>query len=185
MALEVVEEVEVGLGLFGDSPDEDGVEGLTEFVEKGKPRVKIAASLSEAFQKSHRLRTTLAHELGHVRFHAFLWSGRGRSTLPGVRCLRDSIAHPRLGDWLEWQAGYACGAFLMPATALHTAAQAALDGRPTPLFFRSEHARRLARRIAGAFDVSVPAATVRLHQTGYLTRDVPAAIRTRFLVGAR
>jgi hypothetical protein len=184
----LVEEHVADLDLYADlAADGPGVEGVTEFAAKGKPRVRIAAALSDSPARAYRLRTTLAHELGHVRFHAFLWSGAsfGARAGAGVRCLRDSIARPRQSDWLEWQAGYACGAILMPSAALDAVVRAALDGRPTPLFFRSEHARRLARQIARAFDVSAQAATVRLTQTGCLTRDVPTAIRNRFLIPAR
>lgn len=179
----LLEQHTADLDLYADLTAEGpGVEGVTEFAARSRPRVKIAAALSDTPAKAHRLRTTLAHELAHVIFHSFLWSNGG---LSGVKCLRDSIARPRQGDWLEWQAGFAAGATLMPFTALASIVRAALDGRPTPLFFRSEHARRLARHVARAFDVSVQAATVRLTQTGCLTRDVPAAIRTRFLVAAR
>jgi hypothetical protein len=51
------------------------IEGVTEFVPGDKPRVRIARHLSEDPAREHRLRTTLAHELGHVWFHAFLWAG--------------------------------------------------------------------------------------------------------------
>ena len=179
----LLEEHTSDLDLYADVGAEGpGVEGVTEFAEKGKPRVRIGAALSASPSKANRLRTTLAHELGHVRFHTFLWSNGG---LRGVKCVRDSIARPRQGDWLEWQAGYAGGAILMPAGVLATAVQTTLGGRPTPVFFRSETARRVTRVVARSFDVSMQAAQTRLLQTNYLTREVPAAIRTRFLVSAR
>jgi hypothetical protein len=31
-------------------------------------------------------------------------------------CKRDGIINARQSDWTEWQAGYACGALLMPAS---------------------------------------------------------------------
>ena len=167
------------LDLFADlSADGDAVEGLTEFLAQGKPRVRISAGLSASPRSAHRLRTTLAHELGHVRFHAFLWKGSG---LRGVRCLRESIARPRSSDWLEWQASYASGAILMPVTALRRAAQALLHDRPTPYYSRFEPARRLVRHVARTFDVSETAARVRLTSAGLLTDDVPAGLRSRFL----
>src|SRR5688500_458230 len=55
------------LGLFADlSADGPGVEGVTEFAKAGRPRVRISAMLSDSPARAHRLRTTLAHELGHV-----------------------------------------------------------------------------------------------------------------------
>jgi hypothetical protein len=179
----LLEEHTADLDLYADLTAEGaGVEGVTEFAEKGRPRVRVSAALSDTPAKAHRLRTTLAHELGHVRFHAFLWSNGG---LGGIKCLRDSIARPRQHDWLEWQAGYACGALLMPAGALADTARRSLAARAAPVFFRSESARRMTRHVATAFAVSQQAAQVRLLHAGYLTREVPAAIRTRFLVAAR
>lgn len=173
------------LDLYADLAAEGpGVEGVTEFRQRARPRVRISAALSEAPARARRLRTTLAHELGHVRFHAFLWSGGG---LSGVRCLRDSIARARHVDWLEWQAGYASGAFLMPASALRMVVEAALAGvnRPAPPFFRDAAAGAVVRRVARAFDVSAQAAQVRLLLQGYLTRDVPEALSARAAPMAR
>jgi len=78
---------------------------------------------------AHRFRTTATHELGHVKFHSFLWLTESRpaslfpeaepSVVPASpRCKRDSIQSLAQTDWMEWQAGYACGAFLMPVTYL-------------------------------------------------------------------
>jgi Zn-dependent peptidase ImmA (M78 family) len=167
------------LDLYADfSAAGAGVEGVTEFSRRGRPVVRISAQLSESASRAHRLRTTLAHELGHVRLHAFLWREGG---LEGVRCHRDTIARPRLGDWLEWQAGYACGAFLVPKTALDAVvrefAGAGRDSdQPAPLFFRTAAARALARRVQCAFDISAQAAQVRLAQAGFVTREVPPAL---------
>src|SRR6266542_3932867 len=93
----LLEEHTADLDLYADLAAEGpAVEGVTEFAAQGKPRVRVSAALSETPARAHRLRTTLAHELGHVRFHAFLWSGGG---LHGVKCMRDSIARPRQHDW--------------------------------------------------------------------------------------
>jgi Zn-dependent peptidase ImmA (M78 family) len=62
------------LDLFADlSDDGDDVEGTTDFFPHKKPVVKIAQELSLENSRRMRLRTTLAHEYGHVRFHNFLW----------------------------------------------------------------------------------------------------------------
>ena len=62
------------LDLYADlSSAGDDVEGVTEFFADRKPAVKIAKELSLDTLRHHRLRTTLAHEYGHVKFHAFLW----------------------------------------------------------------------------------------------------------------
>ena len=49
------------------------VEGLTQFQPGRKPIVKIEQRLAADERYSNRLRTTLAHEYGHVKFHAYLW----------------------------------------------------------------------------------------------------------------
>jgi hypothetical protein len=62
------------LDLFADlSKDGEDIEGLTDFFRDKKPAVKIARELSLDGKQNHRLRTTLAHEYGHVKFHYFLW----------------------------------------------------------------------------------------------------------------
>jgi hypothetical protein len=62
------------------------VEGLTHFQAGRKPRVRISASLAGNENRQNRLRTTLAHEYGHVRFHAYLWDlARGSHPLLPIR----------------------------------------------------------------------------------------------------
>ncbi|MBI3973614.1 MAG: hypothetical protein HY332_20255 [Chloroflexi bacterium] len=212
------------LDLYAELDDEgDDAEGVTEFVPGQKPRVRIARRLSETSARGHRLRTTLAHELGHVLFHGFLWSldrpagagtsragpvgatrgvsasavprlsmaaMRGSSPLPFPRCRRSTILGAGSADWLEWQAGYASGAFLMPAQALARVVAgefAALGGAASlraPLPVDSASARALIRHVARAFDVSSPAARVRLLQRGYLTKRSPARGRAAAAVAA-
>ena len=50
------------------------VEGVTEFFPRKKPVVLIAKYLSDQPSRENRLRSTLAHELGHVVFHNVLWT---------------------------------------------------------------------------------------------------------------
>ncbi len=62
------------LDLYADlSCDGEDVEGTTDFFPHKKPAVKIAQELSLDSSRYLRLRTTLAHEYGHVKFHNFLW----------------------------------------------------------------------------------------------------------------
>ncbi len=39
-------------------------------------------------------------------------------------CYRDNILDPAQTDWMEWQAGYVCGALLMPASQVRELAGA-------------------------------------------------------------
>ncbi len=193
----LLEQLTSDLDLYADLQAEGPhVEGVTEFLAEDAPRVRIARELSEGPERAHRLRSTLAHELGHVRLHACLWplatkdegpmaaaparregaAGKGFAPLPssfftpGLRCRRETIVRARRADWLEWQAGYFSGALLMPATTLVRLAEGVLAGygaRP-PVEEGTPVAAALVRRAQAAFDVSREAARVRLHQRGYL-----------------
>lgn len=170
------------LDLFADlSSEGSDVEGITDFYRDRKPAVRIAKELSEHPRREHRLRTTLTHEYGHVKFHAYLWQvepeplqlfgeqGNKRST----NCKRDTMLDAPRYDWMEWQAGYVCGAILMPVTEVkHVVAgyvdQYRLCGR---LNVDHEDGIALKNLIASQFDVSEEAAMVRLLKLRYLTKE--------------
>ena len=113
-----------GADLSRYGPD---VEGVTEFLPNRKPKVRIVAELAYDEVRQNRYRTTLTHEYGHVHFHAYLFATEPRggdlfSSAPAKGgeqvCKRDGIINARKTDWMEWQAGYVCGALLMPITQL-------------------------------------------------------------------
>ena len=158
---------------------EDGVDGLTDFFPRRKPRVKISSRL-QAPHYENRLRTTLTHEYGHVLLHGFLFAlddglgklfgGEPRETRN--TCHRDAIDAAST-DWMEWQAGYACGALLMPRTDLARAVSAfrdAEDLKYRDIAVGSDAGRALIARIAAAFHVSCEAARVRLEQRRMLVK---------------
>jgi hypothetical protein len=167
-------DVDIYADLSAEGPD---VEGVTYFRPSGKPDVRIARYLTEAHWAAHRFRTTATHELGHVKLHSFLWLTEPRPMLlfpedhpdpadVSPRCRRDSIQPMARTDWMEWQAGYACGAFLMPITALkHLVFQLRNKNRwsATPTA-DSDAAHELITQVAQRFDVSADAARVRLIQ---------------------
>jgi Zn-dependent peptidase ImmA (M78 family) len=171
------------LDLYADlSAEGADTEGVTDFFPGQRPRVRIAARLSESRRREHRLRTTLAHELGHVRLHDCLWTLDPRSPAPlNPRCRREGIERPAATDWLEWQAGYACGALLMPAGAVSRLVDDLLQraGRRPPLLASGTLAGTLERRVARTFDVSLPAARTRLFKLGHLTAYAGAPLATR------
>ena len=167
------------LDLFADlSPFGSSVEGLTEFRPGHKPRVKISSELAGDPRRRNRLRTTLTHEWGHVHFHAYLWDiepprvdllnrapDRNRQI-----CKRDTIIDANQSDWMEWQAGYVCGALLMPktrvtATCAEYFEEQGLYGCATA---GSHEAEVLITRVATLFDVSMQAARVRLVKLGLI-----------------
>jgi len=154
-----------------------GVEGVTEFLPGRKPSVKIAKELAESDRRENRYRTTLSHEYGHVRLHGYLFCLGASPDLfdvkakPGViACKRDTMLTASRTDWLEWQAGYACGAVLMPSTYARTAVsgyreQSGLHGQVQA---SSDHGQAMTELLVNGFQVSRDAARVRLSVLGLL-----------------
>ena len=119
----LVERHTSSLDLYADlSAHGEDVEGMTEFFADELPAVAVSERLSSERRRENRLRTTLAHELGHALFHRALWAERfSRGGLferagPDAKaiCKRDTILEAREVDWMEWQAGYASGAIVPP-----------------------------------------------------------------------
>ena len=165
-----------GADLSRYGPD---VEGVTEFLPGRKPKVRIVAELAYDEVRQNRYRTTLTHEYGHVHFHAPLFaaapaSGDLFSPAPAKGgeqiCKRDAILNARRSDWMEWQAGYVCGALLMPATALRRAVAAYQERHKLfgPIAERTTHAAALIESVRREFQVSAEAARVRLIQLSHL-----------------
>jgi uncharacterized protein DUF955 len=160
------------------------VEGVTEFSRHGKPKVLISESVH---RYENRLRTTLAHEYGHVELHGYLFATEERrlNLVPGqkpsaIYCKRDDIIGAKKIDWMEWQAGYACGAMLMPRTHVRNVMaeiQKARNiyGAVSP---STENGSALIKGVIDQFSVSRDAATVRLKILGYLGAE--SAIRSLF-----
>jgi hypothetical protein len=155
------------------------VEGVTEFKPGCKPGVRIAGELAYDEVRQNRYRTTLTHEYGHVHFHADLFEGQRHvadlfnpgATVGGQQvCKRDGIINTRHTDWMEWQAGYVCGALLMPITYFRCLVS---DYQQThkifgPVAIGSVRATALIDTVRLEFRVSADAAQVRLRQHGYL-----------------
>jgi hypothetical protein len=154
------------------------VEGLTEFLPARKPAVKISEKLTNDDRRENRLRTTLTHEFSHVRFHGYLFElahsqgglfdqARPQRTV----CKRDAdpLAMPQT-DWMEWQAGFGCGALLMPVSHVRKTVEAVLvaRGQYGAVAPQSELAKELVGRVTEEFQVSADAARVRLLKLGLL-----------------
>lgn len=166
------------LDLYADlSSHGPGVDGATQFRVGLKPRVRVAGELGALLgqgRREHRLRTTLSHEYGHVMLHRRLYDGKAAS--PGLLdhpvCKRDTMLQAPGVDWMEWQAGYCCGALLVPITHLRKLVSEHLEARGI-------HARSVRRdtprageliyAVSKTFFVSTKAARVRLDRLGYLT----------------
>lgn len=155
------------------------VEGVTEFRRGRKPSVKIASLLTEDARRENRLRTTLTHEYGHVRFHGYLFDVEPpapdllhqQPNRDRIICKRDSMIDAAQSDWMEWQAGYICGAMLMPKTALATVCRtfAEKHGLYGAISLQTVYGAALITSVTAAFRVSGDAARVRLLKLGLVT----------------
>jgi len=179
--LTVFIEEQADLDSYADlSGEGDQVEGVTEFQSGKRPVVRIAEVLN-ASHLENRLRTTLTHEYGHVHFHRFMFEDhQGKSPslfahadeAQGNKCHRDHMLNAPERDWMEWQAGYACGAILMPVGALMDAVQgfrAENNLLYSNLSLQSEGGQKLIGVVTSAFQTSRDAARVRLLKKGVLT----------------
>jgi len=154
------------------------VEGLTEFRLGQKPSVKISAKLAEDQRRENRLRTTLTHEYGHVHFHAYLWElepPRNDLLLHNPNadkqiCKRENILDAAQTDWMEWQAGYVCGALLMPVSQVRRLVGDYQESHDLYgiIGYNDPHGRALIDVVQTAFQVSADAARVRLLKLGFL-----------------
>ena len=182
----LVETLVADLDLYADLSQEEGeVEGVTDFLPGKKPKVRISKRLSEDDRMANRLRTTLTHELGHVKFHAFMFEAPKSGLLfepatPNLtnKCKRDNMLEARQSDWMEWQAGFACGSFLMPGTIVAEIVREFVQGLKDPiaqLHLSSTEGQSLITTLTERFGVSRDAARVRLLQKGILTDSVFSA----------
>jgi Zn-dependent peptidase ImmA (M78 family) len=154
------------------------VEGVTQFQPGRKPKVLISETLSTADNRQNRLRMTLAHEYGHVRLHTYLWDIEPPrpdllKTNPRANmqvCFRDKILDSAQTDWMEWQAGYAGGALLMPVSRVRSLVAEYCESHN--LFGvvgqDDSHGRALIEKLSVAFTVSPDAARIRLLKLGII-----------------
>ena len=112
----------------------------------------------------------LAHEYAHVVIHAPLYLRAGLARREDHPCNNTEIdASVTPADWMEWQASYAAGAFLMPISRLEALITTCLPADlPAPLPVDQPEGRDLRQRASEAFTVSPDPAAVRLAQLGYV-----------------
>jgi hypothetical protein len=178
--LTILIEQKADLDSYADLSGEEGeVEGVTEFTPGQRPTVRISTALNAPYLEN-RLRTTLTHEWGHVHLHRPMFDveTRPRSLFgdeirpSSNKCKRVNIVGAAESNWMEWQAGYVCGAILMPAGPLIETVQAfrkrnglALNN----LVLNSDAGQRLIETVASAFQTSRDAARIRLLKKQVLT----------------
>lgn len=164
----------VDLSAFGED-----VEGVTEFFPDQGPKVSISDKLATDDRRKNRLRTTLAHEFGHVHFHRHLWaekflSGRlfERKNLENKAiCKRDTVLNANQYDWMEWQAGYISGSVLMPLTHIRQLVSEYCQslGLHGAVYQGSQQGLALIAQVVDRFAVSEEAARIRLLKLNLLS----------------
>jgi len=157
----------VDLSMYGED-----VEGMTAFYPDQDPEVSISDRLANDPRRKNRLRTTLAHEFGHVHFHRYLWAEKfltGRlfdrqSTENKAICKRNTILGAQNHDWMEWQAGYISGAILMPVSSIRRLVSdlCGEHGLHGAVAVASDRGQQIIVAVMEAFQVSEEAARVRL-----------------------
>ncbi len=173
----LIEQEASDLDLYADLSGHAGAgmnaEGVTTFYWHRRPMVQIAQALSLDARREPRLRTTLAHELGHVLLHDFAHHDAGDDVPPMDESDADwpavcspAVATPGQADWMEWQAGYASGALLMPRTAVQQAIFPSTERHDASSLMAGGLGRAIDI-VQGHFMVSDAAALMRLRQLGY------------------
>lgn len=184
------------LDLYADLSDlGNNFEGVTDFSPGQLPRVRICRDLASSAKHENRLRTTITHELGHVKLHNFLFQlaaenvdlflptstrneATKRDSRATQRCMRGTIIDSHERDWMEWQAGYACGAFLMPRSFV---TQDVADFRRKhhllgDIEITSDLGSSLISLVSERYAVSTDAARVRLAKLNVLIRKAANSI---------
>ncbi len=183
----LIEEVADDLDTYADlSADGSDVEGVTDFVPGQRPRVRISENIARRPELENRLRTTLTHEFGHAKFHDFLFQMNAGASLfaetsasGSAKCKRTSIIAAPQQDWMEWQAGYACGAILMPRHPVQEVVRnyRELGGLGNAVIAPgSRHGEAVIREVAERFAVSREAARVRLLKLNFLAKEGHAGL---------
>ena len=156
------------------------VEGVTEFFPGKKPIVRISIKLTENERYENRLRTTLTHEYGHVHFHSHLFNlnqeqdSLFHSSKPErLISKRENIINAPQTDWMEWQAGYVCGAILMPITKIKELTNNFLrtHNHFGPIAPISSKGSEIINTVSDTFKVSKDAARVRMLKLNILGNE--------------
>lgn len=185
--------IETAFGLVPDYEElPDGVLGLSQFVDGRVVRIVVSRALDRTGTRvsDRRVRTTLAHEAGHVLLHSNLFRADSESApllgdwsetrAPRVLCR--NIGPSRQGAqppvWYEYQANQAIAGLLLPRPLVETVVSQFVGDtasgfpRMTPA-----NARQAARALSDVFDVNPVVAEIHLqtlfprHGTGQLALD--------------
>lgn len=162
--------------------------GLTEFPPGLPPAISINRDLTNSALDAEdgapglvgRWRATLAHEASHVILHQVLFDldpNQGSmfdlpdrpEALRLMRCLKREVTFVKgAGDWREVQANRGMAGLLMPKSIFQEVASLEFDrlGLVVGIASDSDSSNRVAAALAGRFEVSRQAASIRLVTLG-------------------
>lgn len=183
--------IERGIRTVADYCDlPPGVLGQTRFAADGSVQIEISRVLAESAEtdvvERRRLRSTLAHECGHVVCHQCLHV-RDTETLSlfsdsdspaaahssAVMCREGSVHARYAGDWWEYQANQCMTALLLPTALLTQSVRAACVRGAMATFVDAIHRGRAAlllSELADEYDVSKTMMLYRLEGLGFIPR---------------
>ena len=169
----------------------DGVLGRTLFLTDGSARIEVSRELADAAESDtlarRRLRTTLAHECGHVACHRALYVADTETMAlfppgmieeekkPGILCRENTVGARYAGEWWEYQANQCMACLLLPRHLLVSHFQAVLNGIGVGSYEEGARQGRdedIVRTLAAAFDVSWQALLFRLEDLGLIPSRV-------------
>lgn len=171
---------------FGISPEYEelptGVLGFTRFTPQGVDSVVINRWLDDdpRSRTQRRVRSTLAHEAGHILLHGSLFEAAPVTQLsllepiaekPKVLCRDDTELSSQKksaynGKWWEYQANMVIGSLLLPRSLVQESLKPYLIPAGLLKIDRLDQARRenAARTLAEVFDVNPVVARIRIDE---------------------
>lgn len=175
-----------------------GILGRTKFWPNGRAAIEVSRELAEASEINaiarKRLRTTLAHEAGHVCCHRDLFlkdtatlslfgnpeTDSSRST---ILCREETVGHRYYqGEWWEYQANRCMAALLLPKGILMEKIRFQLANYSLLTFneaIKADKAILIIRNLSDVFDVSQEAMLYRLKDLGYVPDELQIGLELR------
>ena len=172
--------------------------GRTIFDRLGNARVELNRDLDRAAASDNlahrRLRTTLAHEVGHVACHSplfredietmSLFPEDGTREQEGILCREASVGVHHVerrysGEWWEYQANQCMAAILLPRELFREKASSALESAGAVSFeeaLRRGRGERVVQSLADCFNVSLEAVFYRMQELGYAGRELQLSL---------
>lgn len=185
-----------GFGVEADFVDlPTGMLGRTKFFPDGSIRIEVSRSLADNAENDivarRRLRTTLAHECGHVACHSCLYV-QDVETIPlfaggeepqgfrsAIMCRQEGVGQTGYrGEWWEFQANQCMAALLVPRSLFSHSVRRTITETGFSTFeeaIRKGHGEDIVRALANEYDVSSPVTLYRLQGLGF----APKAAQTR------